>query len=230
MAPGSLQQRLGKMRARFAGASLLTATATAAGVAAIANAMALAAPPPTGEVPTRLGTSIAESMRDRDRAQTERKRALDLREQTQRAAEQRLRSDLQASQPVAPANVPPGAPAATPQDTALDDLANIYQTMKPARAAPIFEKLALDVQVMVVKRMRERQTALIMAAMTPDAAVELSMAVAGRQVVKAPPSRAAEPPRPVVTRSLAAVPAAGRRRTANTAPAPQPAEGQVAAK
>jgi len=207
--------------------SLLTVTAAAAGVAAIANAVAIAAPTP--DTPTRLGTSIAQSMRERDRRQADRNRALDLREQAARAAEQRLRNDLQASQPAGGSAAPgtqPGATPPNPQDNVFDNLARIYQTMKPARAAAIIEKLALDVQVQVAKRMRERQTALIMAAMSPQAAVELSMALAGREVAKAPPPRpvAVAATRPAEPRKEA--PRARRlRRKRGAAPA-----AQVAAK
>ena len=215
--------------------SLLTVTAAVAGVAAIANMAAVAAPPPASDTPTRLGTSIAQSMRDRDRALADRNRALDLREQATRAAEQRLRSDIQANQS---APVEAGPPPPDPQDTMFDNLARIYQTMKPNRAAPIFEKLAIDVQVQVAKRMRERQTALIMAAMTPDSAVELSMALAGRQIVKAPPRMASQPrlatPRqradarqapPQRQRGAAPIQQAAGAPAASTAP-----KGQVAAR
>lgn len=182
--------------------SLLAMTAVAAGVAAVVNAVALATPAvPDTEVPTRLGTALAQSMSDRDRALRDRDRTLELREQAARAAERRLRNDLQTSQPVAEAAPAtqatlPGPPPPSPQDAMFANLARIYQTMRPNRAAPIFEKLALDVQVQVAKRMREGQTAQIMAAMAPDAAVDLSMALAGRQVVKAPPPPAVTALRP----------------------------------
>jgi flagellar motility protein MotE (MotC chaperone) len=163
--------------------------AAVAGISAIANAMASAAPSPAEPEPTRLGTSIQQSMRERDQALAGQKRALDLREQAQRAAEQRLQTDLQATQGT---NAGLGGGPAT----VYDELARIYQTMKPAKAAPIFERLELDVQLQVARRMRERSTALMLAAMSPDAAVELSMALAGRQVVKAPPKPVEAAPRP----------------------------------
>jgi flagellar motility protein MotE (MotC chaperone) len=204
--------------------SLLAVTAATASVAAVANAVAMATPAvPDTEVPTRLGTSLAQSMSDRDRALSDRNRALELREQATRAAEQRLRNDLQTSQPAADAALAsaPGQSPASPQDAMFGNLARIYQTMKPNRAAPIFEKLALDVQVQVAKRMREGQTAQIMAAMTPDSAVELSMALAGRQVVKAPPAPAIAPRPNAALRPNAAPQSAARRRTSPIAiPAP----------
>ena len=52
--------------------------------------------------------------------------------------------------------------------------------MKPAKAAPVFEQLDLEVQYLVAKKMRERSAALLLAAMSPDAAAELSRRMAGR--------------------------------------------------
>ncbi|MDB5670946.1 MAG: signal peptide protein, partial [Alphaproteobacteria bacterium] len=59
----------------------------------------------------------------------------------------------------------------------------IYQSMKPAKAAIVFEQLAMDVQMQVAKRMRDRSTAMIMAAMTPNGAASLSMALARKHPV-----------------------------------------------
>lgn len=180
---------------------LLSMMMAAAGISAIANAMASAAPSAAEpEVPTRLGTSIQQTMRERDQALAGQKRALELREQAQHAAEQRLQGTLQTGQnaPTSPTATTPAAPG---QPGVYDELARIYQAMKPAKAAPIFEKLELDVQLEVARRMRERSTALLLASMSPDSAVELSMALAGRHVVKAPP------PKPVAARPDAPAPA-----------------------
>jgi len=56
--------------------------------------------------------------------------------------------------------------------------------MKPAAAALVMEQLELDVQMRVAQRMRERSTAMIMAAMTPKGAAALTMALARRQAVR----------------------------------------------
>ena len=63
--------------------------------------------------------------------------------------------------------------------------------MKPARAAPIFEKLDIEVQSQVARRMRDQVTAQIMSNMSPAAAVKLSMALAGRKVIEAKPTELA---------------------------------------
>jgi flagellar motility protein MotE (MotC chaperone) len=164
---------------------LLPLLAGMAAVAIIANGAAISAPAPQE---TRMGVSIKQSVKERDRAAAERNRALDLREQAARAAEERLKAEMQNGQ-----NGPKSSAAkAEEQESPYDGLARIYQTMKPAKAARVFEQLELDVQVQVAQRMRDRATASILAAMSPDAAARLSMAMTGKTSAAAPPG--ARPP------------------------------------
>jgi len=167
--------------------SLLLLTAFSAGVAMVCNTVGLAATVTEGgevaaEAPTsRLGVAIAADITARDKAAARRNRALDLREQAARAAEARL----QAAPPPAPAAE---TPAAGPDQ--YDDLARIYQVMKPAAAAVVLEQLDLDVQMRVAQKMRERSTAMILAAMTPKGAAALTMAMARRRPAGAAPAGA----------------------------------------
>jgi len=177
--------------------SLLLLTAGAASIAAIGNAVGLAAPGPmpVGEAPerTRLGVQIAEDLGQRDKAATRRGRALDLREQAVRAAEARLKAEAPAAQP---ATTPQDASAGVsggpmPPADQYDDLARIYQAMKPAAAAIVLEQLDLDVQMRVAQKMRDRSTAMILAAMTPKGAAALTMALARRGALRPVPVPAA---------------------------------------
>ncbi|MBB5685257.1 MotE family protein [Sphingobium boeckii] len=177
--------------------SLLAITAGFAGLTAFANAMAAGADP----APTRMGVSIQQSMGERDQALAKQKRGLELREQATRAAEARLKASVEARKTTA-ANAENPALAAQAQAAALeenaqpfDDLARIYQTMKPGKAAPIFERLDLDVQLQIARRMRERSTALILSSMSPNAAVQLSMALAGHRIKPTPAAVPASAPR-----------------------------------
>jgi flagellar motility protein MotE (MotC chaperone) len=184
--------------------SLLSLTAAAVGVSAVTHAMTATsvvqtAPPPPP--PTRLGVSIQQSLAERDQEIAKRMRAAALREQSARATEQRLKADVEARQTQAdpqgkaPA---PGGPAPQP----IQDLAHIYQTMKPARAAPIFAALDIDIQTQVARQMRERAVAQIMANMDPLSAVRLSMALAGRKpVAVAMPQLPSPDPRPALAAS-----------------------------
>ncbi|MET4595542.1 MULTISPECIES: MotE family protein [unclassified Sphingomonas] len=170
--------------------SLLVMTAVAAGLATVANAVGLAGADEAGapaKITSRLGVAIADDTSARDQAATRRGRTLDLREQAVRAAEMRLKASAGASNPAA-APPPATATAGTPTPDQFDDLARIYQAMKPAAAAPVMEQLDLDVQMRVAQRMRERSTAMIMAAMTPKGAAALTMAMARRQAYARPPA------------------------------------------
>jgi flagellar motility protein MotE (MotC chaperone) len=63
------------------------------------------------------------------------------------------------------------------QQTQLDNLVKIYETMKPADAAKIFEKLDMPVMLGVIQRMKPKSTAPIMAAMAPEKAKEVTVAL-----------------------------------------------------
>lgn len=168
--------------ALMTGGSTLVSAGTA--IAEQAKAPPAAEPAPT----TRMGAMVADDMAKRDAAARARARAIDLQEQAAKAAAMRLQSALksgaQTSDPATagapPASPPPGAASGPPQPDQFDTLARIYQAMKPAKAAPVFEQLDLEVQYLVAKKMRERSAALLMAAMSPQGAARLSMRMAGR--------------------------------------------------
>ncbi len=163
--------------------SLLMLTAAAAAVSGVAHAIGVATPAGGEAPPTRLGTAIKEDIATRDQSATRRTRALALREQAARATEERLKSELRARQEAAAAANTAGGPTA--EGAQYDNLAKIYQAMKPAKAALVFEQLDMDIQMKVAGRMRERSTAMILAAMTPKGAADLSMSLARKEVRKA---------------------------------------------
>lgn len=174
---------------------LLMLTAGAAAVAAVANGMDAAASPEAraaAQPVSRLGASIAQDIEQRNADAAQRARALQLREQMVKATENRLQASLRARQQQAATTAAQPQVPATPQaPSEIDSLATIYAAMKPAKAAAVFEQLDLDLQVLVAKRMRDRSTAAILAAMTPAGAARLSMGLAGRRAaVAAPPRRA----------------------------------------
>ena len=156
--------------------------------AAVANAIAFAASADiAGGAPTsRLGASLQDSAARRDSTSAAEKRRLEMREQAVKASEARLAGQVRQQQQQQAAAAKAGAQGgAGSPSVPYDNLARIYQTMKPNRAGPIFEKLDIEVQREVATRMRERATAQIMANMSPQGAVALSMALAGRKVVPA---------------------------------------------
>lgn len=164
--------------------SLLLLMAAASAIAAVANAASIATGDQDGTAKTRLGNSIERDLSARDQDAAKRQRALDLREQAAKAAEARLAADVEAKQKEAAAGAPgaPGAPS--PAEAQFDELARIYQAMKPAKAAVVFEQLDMEVQMKVAQRMRPTSTASILAAMSPRAAAALSMALARKSAGK----------------------------------------------
>lgn len=192
--------------------SLLLLTAGVTGLAVVANAATIATGQQDSAQQTRLGNAITQDMTDRDAAAARRKRGLDLREQAAKAATARLAADAEArkkqdeqQQMAGGPNGAPGAP--NPADSQFDELARIYQAMKPKAAAVVFEQLDMEVQMKVAQRMRERSTAMIMAAMTPKGAAALSMAMARRNAGKPQAQQ-----QPQVAARAPAAPAGGARR------------------
>lgn len=160
--------------------------------AAVANAIAFAASADiAGGAPTsRLGASLQDSAARRDSTSAAEKRRLEMREQAVKASEARLAGQVRQQQEQQAAAAKSAQGGAGAPSVPYDNLARIYQTMKPNRAGPIFEKLDIEVQREVATRMRERATAQIMANMSPQGAVALSMALAGRKVVPAAGAKA----------------------------------------
>lgn len=160
--------------------TLLLAAGTALSI--VAHGAAAVAPEPAPA--TRMGTAIRQDMTERDRAAAQRQRALDLREQAARATEERLKASVATSRtadPAAPhATAASAAGAGEPGGNQYESLARIYQAMKPAKAARVFEQLSLDVQIKVALHLRERSAAQIFASMSPDRAARLTMALAQR--------------------------------------------------
>ena len=78
---------------------------------------------------------------------------------------------------------------------AVKNLVIMYETMKPKDAARVFDRLALDILVPVVQQMSPRKMSDVLAAMSPEAAERLTVAlsVRSRPVVAAERSPAPAP-------------------------------------
>ena len=166
-----------------------------AGVAVVANAMALVTPQESFAASKaadtgRMGAALSDAVSQRERDMAAQRSKLEMRERAVKASEARLAGQVDEARNSAADVAAAGADEVKP-DVPYDRLANIYQRMKPARAAPIFEKLDIEVQSQVARRMRDQVTAQIMSNMSPAAAVKLSMALAGRKVVDARPTELA---------------------------------------
>tara|TARA_B100000678_G_scaffold247938_1_gene221476 strand:- start:657 stop:1190 length:534 start_codon:yes stop_codon:yes gene_type:complete len=172
---------------------LLPLTAAASAIAVIANGMAVAQGGDGAQQETRLGKSIRADMQAQQGRDADQQRSLDLREQALKAAQARMKrqmADSKAQQDQAQADK--GGSAEATAEERFAELARIYQAMKPARAALVMEKLSPDVQLRIAQNMRERNAGLIMAAMTPQGAASLSMALARGEPVSPRPAKPAK--------------------------------------
>jgi flagellar motility protein MotE (MotC chaperone) len=66
-------------------------------------------------------------------------------------------------------------------DARIKSLVKIYETMKPADAARIFEQLDMPVLLGVLEHMKERNAAPVLAAMDPAKAKAVTLALAARR-------------------------------------------------
>ena len=108
-----------------------------------------------------------------------RMRELEMRERLLDTAEKKLDSrvgdlkDLETK-----AGVGPGAKPAGEESKPIKNLVIMYEAMKPKDAARVFDRLSLDVLVPVVQQMNPRKMSEVLAAMAPDRAEKLTVALA----------------------------------------------------
>ncbi|WP_376986788.1 MotE family protein [Bosea sp. R86505] len=120
-----------------------------------------------------------------------RMRELEMRERLLDTAEKKLDSrvgdlkDLETKAGLGGAPKPAGEEA-----KAIKNLVIMYEAMKPKDAARVFDRLGLDVLVPVVQQMNPRKMSEVLAAMAPDRAEKLTVALAtmARTPVAAGPS------------------------------------------
>ncbi len=107
----------------------------------------------------------------------QRARALDTREALLKVGEQRVDQKIKEMETLRAQLQAMVNQASAAQQTQIDNLVKIYETMKPPEAAKIFETLELPVVLGVVQRMKPARTAAIMAAMAPEKAKEITVAL-----------------------------------------------------
>lgn len=108
-----------------------------------------------------------------------RMRELEMRERLLDTAEKKLDSrvgDLKELETKAGAG--PGGKPPADESKAIKNLVIMYEAMKPKDAARVFDRLGLDVLVPVVQQMNPRKMSEVLAAMAPDRAEKLTVALA----------------------------------------------------
>lgn len=147
--------------------------ANPANKAAIFNGTAGAASPSERAILERLS-----ERRDEIEA---RMRELEVRERLLDSAEKKLDGrvgDLKALEDKLEG--PQGKPGED-ETKAIKNLVIMYETMKPKDAAKVFDRLGLDVLLPVVQQMNPRKMSDVLAAMSPDRAEKLTVALATSQ-------------------------------------------------
>lgn len=133
-------------------------------------------PPP----PSASQRAIGERLGERREELQRKSRDLDTREKLIEELERRI--DTRADELRKTEEKQPGSAAAAVDAEAagLKPLVTMYETMKPKDAARVFERLPQDVLVPVVRQINPRKMAEILAAMSPDSAEKLTVALAAR--------------------------------------------------
>ena len=137
--------------------------------AAIMNGTAAALSPAEKAILERLG--------ERREELESRMRELEMRERLLDSAEKKLDGrvgDLKTLEE----KVSPAAKASADEAKAIKNLVIMYESMKPKDAARVFDRLGLEVLVPVVQQMNPRKMSEVLAAMAPERAERLTVALA----------------------------------------------------
>ncbi len=154
-------------------------------------------PDPLPPTPTSASErAVLERLQERRGAIDERAKEMEMREALLQAAERKLDgriNDLKAIEEKLDA----GARAEKAEvDKQLRTVVIMYETMKPKDAARVFDRLKLEVLVPVATAMKPQRMAEILAAMSPEAAERLTVALATRGLEQQAAAPAAAAPTP----------------------------------
>lgn len=122
--------------------------------------------------------AILERLGERREEIEARMRELEMRERLLDTAEKKLDSRVGDLKQLEDKVDGPKAKQAEEESKAIKNLVIMYETMKPKDAAKVFDRLSLSVLVPVVQQMNPRKMSDVLAAMSPDAAEKLTVALA----------------------------------------------------
>lgn len=139
------------------------------------ESMEMASADPAPDMPALL-----KAIQEREAQITEREAYIDRRMQTLAVAEQRIREQMDA---LSEAEAKLAATLSLADNATEEDVARlteVYQRMKPAEAAGIFETMDIQFAAGFFSRMRPEASAAIMANLPADLAYSISVVMAGR--------------------------------------------------
>ena len=136
-------------------------------------------PPAAGASGVPSERALLERLGERRETLQQRDRDLDTRERLLENAERKLEGRINELRALEKADAS-AAKRGEAETSALKGVVTMYETMKPKEAARVFDRLALDVLVPVVLQMNPRKMAEVLAAMQPESAEKLTVALASR--------------------------------------------------
>jgi len=126
---------------------------------------------------TGMETELIKQLAERRDQLEKRNKSLDSREALIKVAELRIDQKMKEMETLRAQLQTMVNQLSAAQQTQIDNLVKIYETMKPKEAARIFETLELPILLGVVQRMKPARTAAVMAEMNPEKAKEITVAL-----------------------------------------------------
>jgi flagellar motility protein MotE (MotC chaperone) len=140
--------------------------------------------------------AILERLGERRDELQQRSREVDVRERLIENAERKLEARLNELKALEEKSEAAAAKRGDTEAGALRNLVTMYEAMKPKDAARVFDRLPHEVLVPVVLRMKPAKMAEVLAAMSPETAEKLTVALANRAKSLSAETRAPAPSLP----------------------------------
>lgn len=150
---------------------------TAPSTAASSTDSVIGEAPPGDEEKSAAEIEVLKQLSQRREKLEQRAKELDQREALIKVAEQRVDQKIHEMEVLRQQLTTMVSQVSEAQAAQLDNLVKIYETMKPEEAAKIFESLDMNDLLNVIKRMKPKSTAPIMAKMAPEKAKEITVAL-----------------------------------------------------
>jgi flagellar motility protein MotE (MotC chaperone) len=166
----------------------VTTTGTVGAKAEHGAPAAAAEPAPTPAPPAAASASIVspserlilERLSERRDQLQQKGREAEIREKLMQESERRIDQRIDELKALKDKVDPPAEKKAEIEAVGLKNLVTMYEAMKPKDAARVFDRLPQPVLVSVVQQMNPRKMAEVLAAMSPDSAQKLTVALANR--------------------------------------------------
>ncbi|MEM9635188.1 MAG: hypothetical protein AAGA50_27940 [Pseudomonadota bacterium] len=159
-------------------------------------------PPPGGDLPEQpvlpdsleIGGSAAEravleSLGKRRESLQAQEGQLDLREKLLQATEERIQKRVDELKKLEERIEAAVEEKKRQEENEIAGLVTMYESMKPKDAARIFDRLSLPILLKVVRQMKPRKMADVLAKMSPEAAERLTVAIASNSSAPANPAQ-----------------------------------------